>query len=281
MLASDLTPAVKLLLYVAAEGMTARGDVPFDQEALARRLGVAKRTLRDRIDRAQAAGWLSGEPTIRPCRGRPVHYGAKLADGGGATATVHRAQWRQNRGQFAAALPPLSGVDGGGATATVNRDESDDGGGATATVPIETPDQDDPMATGAYHVHGSDEELSDIGAPAPAASPTTTEIDLSSSSVRAERSEAEGGPGGGGPPPAHDGAAAAAPEPSADLVASEVDHRSARESARKSNTAENPAPPADPFAARYPDRWRKSHCKRGDHHLCSPEDKCAAKGSAA
>jgi hypothetical protein len=152
MLASPLTPAVRLVLLVAAEDITSRLDVPFDVAGLSRRLGMAPSTIREHRDAARLAGWLSHEQTIRPARGRPAHYAAVTVTGQarsagrkpGSTVPVAPAP-------LSAVAPAPSTVDGAGATGTVSRGKSGNGAGAAGTVPIETPDQDEPWAAGAHH----------------------------------------------------------------------------------------------------------------------------------
>jgi hypothetical protein len=88
-LASDLTPAVKLVLLVAAEQSTGYGDVPMNYADLGRRLNMAPRTVRGHFAQARAEGWLSAEPTIRAARGRAAHYRAQRpVNGGYSPATV-------------------------------------------------------------------------------------------------------------------------------------------------------------------------------------------------
>lgn len=82
LLRSPLTPADKLTAVLAAEGVTAGGDIPLDYAALGKRLAMAPRTVRYHLDAVRAAGWLSEKPSIYQASTRagrrPPHYRAKI-----------------------------------------------------------------------------------------------------------------------------------------------------------------------------------------------------------
>jgi hypothetical protein len=200
MLASDLTPAVKLVLLVAAEQITGYGDVPMSHADLGRRLNMAPRTVRGHFAQARAERWLSAEPTIRAAPGRAAHYRAQMpVNGGYAPATVAASTVAGEPAPFTTRERTPSHVDSGYAPATVNRAESDNGVCAPATVPIETPDQPNPWAAGAPHLRTAAAQTNPEHHPTP--------------SLRSS--------------PDHNGTAAAAPADTADVVASRGDHKRA------------------------------------------------------
>ncbi len=69
---------------IAAEDITAGGDIPMDYIDLGARLGMAPRTVRYHLDAARTAGWFGAKPSIGQAstrRGRrPPHYRAKIPD---------------------------------------------------------------------------------------------------------------------------------------------------------------------------------------------------------
>lgn len=70
LLASDLTPAVKLVLLVATEQITGYGDVPMSYADLGRRLSMAPRTVRGHSpEHAPKGGSASSQPSARRAAG--------------------------------------------------------------------------------------------------------------------------------------------------------------------------------------------------------------------
>ena len=126
-LASDLTPAVKLLLVVMSLDMAGDGTVAVSHAELAHRLAVSERTVRHYLADARGERWL--DVLRRPSKGRPTVYAAVRRRQRSGTQEGSQSG---HRGVITVARhrPPL---------AARNVDVSGHGGHAPATVPIGTP----------------------------------------------------------------------------------------------------------------------------------------------